>query len=137
MNYCNHGQLEKLGMWRNIGIWSMSWVWLFCSLHYFWTKQVLQRHFLRSGKILGTFKLDVATVMAQQGILLFFLVRKNVGENCTGRIFLFSLLRNNEHNINYTLMHGKKILSFLFLLQNNCTSICSCNFSVRMYGSSA
>ena len=29
--------------------------------------QVLQRHFLRSGKVLGTFKLDVATVMAQPG----------------------------------------------------------------------
>ncbi len=29
---------------------------------------MLQRHFLRSGKVLGTFKLDVATVMAQPGI---------------------------------------------------------------------
>ena len=33
--------------------------------------QVMQRNFLRSGKILGTFKLDVATVMSQQGILQF------------------------------------------------------------------
>ena len=32
-------------------------------------KQVMQRNFLRSGKILGTFKLDVATVMSQQGII--------------------------------------------------------------------
>jgi len=29
--------------------------------------QVLQRHFLRQGKILGSFKLDVATVMSQPG----------------------------------------------------------------------
>ena len=32
----------------------------------------MQRNFLRSGKILGTFKLDVATVMSQQGTMITF-----------------------------------------------------------------
>ena len=32
----------------------------------------MQRNFLRSGKILGTFKLDVATVMSQQGTTIKF-----------------------------------------------------------------
>ena len=32
----------------------------------------MQRNFLRSGKILGTFKLDVATVMSQQGTTIEF-----------------------------------------------------------------
>ena len=39
------------------------------SSYVFLGKKVLQRHFLRSGKVLGTFKLDVATVMAQPGII--------------------------------------------------------------------
>ncbi len=35
--------------------------------------KVMQRQFLRNGAVLGSFKLDVATVMAQQGGLLFYL----------------------------------------------------------------
>jgi hypothetical protein len=30
--------------------------------------KVMQRQFLRNGAVLGSFKLDVATVMAQQGM---------------------------------------------------------------------
>ena len=34
------------------------------------TQKVQQRHFLRTGKVLGAFKLDVATVMSQPGTLI-------------------------------------------------------------------
>ena len=66
----------------------------FCILFHFWIKiekfvhcfdplyrqwivvnvclQVMQRQFLRSGKILASFKLDVATVMQQPGIAVVF-----------------------------------------------------------------
>ena len=46
-------------------------------LYHFDATQVMQRNFLRSGKILGTFKLDVATVMSQQGIISIIVVQQN------------------------------------------------------------
>ena len=36
--------------------------------------QVMQRQFLRTGITLGSFKLDVATVMSQQGEKCFFIL---------------------------------------------------------------
>ena len=49
----------------------------FLHLYHFDATQVMQRNFLRSGKILGTFKLDVATVMSQQGIIPIIYVQQN------------------------------------------------------------
>ena len=68
------------------------------SSYVFLGKKVLQRHFLRSGKVLGTFKLDVATVMAQPGIITVYSkkLKKWIFSEITTSIRLY-----NQHSLNF------------------------------------